>query len=60
LKEFGEKRDLESLKNRKNEEDYTSMMVLVLGFDLCTEIMFGATILCRIGLAMERKSGYSR
>jgi hypothetical protein len=58
LKEFGEKKDLESLKNRKNVEDYTSIMVLVLGSDLCTETTFGATILYRIGLQTARKFEY--
>jgi hypothetical protein len=56
--ESGEKRGLESLKNRKNVEDYTSMMVRVLGSDLCTETMFGVMTLCRIGLRMVRKSEY--
>jgi hypothetical protein len=58
LKKFGEKRDLEFLKNRRNVEDYTSMMVLALGFALCTRTMFGVTILYRIDFAMERKSEY--
>jgi len=58
LKEFGEKKGLESLKDKRNVEDYTLMMALALGLDLCTETMFGAMILYRIDLQMERKSGY--
>jgi hypothetical protein len=58
LKEFGEKKGLESHKNRRNVEDYTSMMVPASGYALCIGTTFGATTLCRIDLLTERKSEY--